>query len=643
MNKAISETVRKEIDEILTEYLLGAPSEFWPLAFEDPKIQYYVLDRQSPTSADSARYTAEEELFRRFWPPAEGPQVIHIVGGAGAGKSTFTRYFLQYYLLHRHKLRRAAGKPSPEENAIQAEAYGQHILLYVDLAHVEQPLRRTELFCKLSESLKRTALLGLAEDLQGGDELTEEWLSRNLCRLARDVRGDERRWYISWIFDNSDLLEEESQSELARIIHDYIPEEPPAIYGCDPVREGQGRELWRILIPIRPETRTNLARFWNSFRNKMSVNLDPVNPEILIEKRSQWLAHVVGASTKHARIDLYDITEARAGFDMMTPAEMAQHLCEDLLAASNLESSHGLTSRKAQEIVNQLVNGSARRRLALLPRIAFSPSFSERRAHAVEKNWAPPLVTPFYYFNGLICGNDVMFTPDDDRCLVLNLYDLGLTPGSAYSILVGPYAIYLLRQGRPWADVVSDLNRIGFPQNALLECERQLVNKELLKELWHGGHQVEIPVVDGHWQLLKERAYTDNMAVACAQSWDAQEEARPTDPLDPRQILPRFDGSLWFMNRLWEAEKLLPIFSQDTSRQFENFLSFSHFRKALRLPCVTHYVVSQYLEREQRLPSYEAPQKAIDNMRERWETNVRRLRALISESEAEDALEPRKR
>lgn len=637
-----SQTYRKEIGKAMTEFLFGDEENLDPIEFGDPKVKYYVVDRKPSAGKDIVqKYDAERQLFKKFWPPANYRQVLHIIGGQGSGKSTFTRYFFQYFLPHYETLVNSMD-PSSDLCKIYAEALRRHILLYADLRHAPATDFRPYVFKKLGKSLDHVAKrLGFANDFRGDSDYVEDKVKYNISQLAKETEGKERKWYISWVFDNSDQLEMEQLLELTSIVLDLIPQEQSRIFPNDPVQNGQRRELWRVIIPIRPETWTNLEHKWAPFINRDSLDLDPIEHNILVKKRADFVFQTVSQSMKHHQPDPKRITKDRADWELVTPKEMAERLKADMLDVRLVSGDTRLISPEARNVLDQLVGESARRRLNLFRRVAFSRSFGSRKARGRREDWTAPVVTPFYFFDGLICGNDNVFDPR--KCSILNLYNLGATQtsGAPYSIFVGIHAIYLLTLGKQWAEAKKDLAKIGYRDNDLNECEQWLVNKELIKDLLHGGYWIESSIVGGHWALLKERAYTDNMAVACARSWDFGDKVPETDPLDAEQLLCRFGGSLWFLKKIWESEKRLTVYSTDAFPHFKTLGEFNAFRKNLRLPSITHYVANEYLLRIQGLSGYWKPKRAIESDREQWQKNHQELKELVEESGKTEALDAR--
>jgi hypothetical protein len=180
-----SETYRKEIGEALTEFLFGEEENLDPIEFGDPRVKYYVLKRKPRSGEDSApAFDAEKQLFEKFWPPADHPQVLHVIAGQGSGKSTFTRYFFQYFLPYYQMLVNNL-EASSDFCKIHAEHVRRHILLYADLRHAPVPDFRPYIFRNLGASLHHaTKRLGLANYFGGESNYVEDRVKHNISRLA---------------------------------------------------------------------------------------------------------------------------------------------------------------------------------------------------------------------------------------------------------------------------------------------------------------------------------------------------------------------------------------------------------------------------------------------------------------------------
>lgn len=638
----------EELNDVLTEYLFGTNPNLDRIEPSHPGVKCYVDKRRSPTAGyHIEKFHAERLLFPLFWPSARpGMQVIHVVGGAGAGKSTFIRFFFQHFLQFYEVLINEAD-PESDMAQIHIKALREHILLYVNLRRgLTTNEIRPYLYNSLGDGLAYAAVrMGFSIDPREGDPYSESWVKRQLSRLAREVAGNERRWYISWVLDNSDLMQEVAQKDLVNLLFEWIAEEPPTIRPNAPVTEGDRRELWRVIIPIRPETLGGLNPDWNPLHNRKIFPLDPIDHDLLVENRANYLFNKVSDSTKSPFVDIWEIQPhskkpayPRAQFNMIVPKEKAPEMRDSLRVAHGGKSdvSEDNIPEDARTVFDQLVNDSARQRLYLVRKVLSSRVFHERRRQG--------LLSPFYFFESLIRGGNDIFLPDDPENVILNLYNLGDNPkNDPYSIFVGVHSIFLLTQGRQWKDVKNVLARIGYPANHLLQCETCLKGKEFAKEV-AGIWRVELPIVRGHWDLLKQRAYTDNMAVACATAWGRPNEAVPTDPLNPSTLLIRFTSSLWFLEQIWAAELALAQYSlsPEFAKRCGDFSVFSENRKSLDLPSITNVVAQEYLRKIERLTVWLRPKLVIERQRKSWDKTIRELRRLIAESGEPNVLDARR-
>lgn len=651
VNKPISnyEVYEQELNDVLTEYLFGNDPYLNPIDIEYPTLKYYVDKRKSSAGKyHDEKFYAERLLFPSFWPSAKpGKQVIHIVGGAGAGKSTFIRFFFQHFLPFYETIVNNADTKSDMAET-HAAAFRRHLLLYVNLRRgMTTDEIRPYLYNQIGDRLARAAIqLGFTIDSKDGEQYSESWVKRQISRLAKEVEDNERKWYISWILDNSDLMQETAQKDLINLLFEWIPEVPSNIFPNTPVLAGSCLELWRIIIPIRPETLTGLAPDWSPLHNRNILYLDPIDHDLLFDNRAEYLFQKVLNSTKSPFVDLWEFhpdsnkpAYPRAQFDMVVAREKAPEMQESLRIAyggkSEISNEDDIPN-KAKSIFDQIVNDSARRRLYLVRKVFSSNIFHTRQR---QKR-----LSAFYFLEGLIRGDNKVFQPNDPENLVLNLYSLGDDPKSdPYSIFVGLHSTFFLNQGKQWKDVKSILEKIGYPAKHLLQCEIYLKGKELIREV-AGIWRVELPIVKGHWALLTQRSYTDNMAVACAIAWGSQEEAVPTNPLYRDTLLTRFTSSLWFLKKIWEAEYEMARYPSDTEIQNScgTFQAFSEFRKALNLPFITNAVAQEYLNKMKGLPDWLSPKSAIMAQKNTWDSNMRELEKLVKKSGEPNVLDARR-
>jgi sugar phosphate isomerase/epimerase len=628
-----------EIRRTTTEHLFGKDGLLRRLPFNDFRVAYYVTARTRSTGAGEVSSNVEEEFFQKFWPPNEGPQILQIVGGAGSGKSTFLKYFFHYYLPHREALLAGTSEGSAY-STIYAEDVQRHLVVYVDLRRATDSGGgglRAVLFKRLKESLQETLkyreIGKIPQYKVGGGTSDQDWVLRNVLWLAKQEEQGARRFYISWVLDNSDQLEEKEQRELMGIIHEFVPEEPPTLPASQPVAQAD-RSLWRVIMPIRPETRKNLGQWWSPLKNTQTFDLGVLNFDELMQKRATLLHDAISASGRHLTLDVV-VDPERPHFDLQTPTEVADDLRAAWLAATRMEEkAEHIISKEARVILDHLCHDSARRRLIVFARAALSRPFSERYQRARNRQWrVPPLVSDFFLFDGLICGNCGHFEDDVEGLPIMNLFNLGERGGSPRSIFVGLHSLFLLKERKPWMEVKARLLELGYSDNDVSTCEDSLCGKELLKKLWNGTFITELSIVAGHWALLKERAYIDNMAVACAMSWSAPEIAHATDPSEYRQLPQRFRGSMHLMRRVWAAEREVFTFRSDGPD--ESFAKFSTAVMNSRFPSISGHILSGYKNISTLLlhESVVTAVKSDANGLKTWDASSKELASLSKEAD----------
>lgn len=651
LNNLIIETIPEnyvyeiELNEVFTEYLFGDKPLLESLDSENSIAEYYVDKRISPWGSPyTENFRCENELYEYFWPNTNpGKQVIQIVGGAGSGKSTFIRFFFQYFLPNYSILVEGAEKKSyPHE--IQRGLFQQHILLYADLR-----LGISDLWEKLGRSLYHIAdINGLALDPFIDSGFTEKWLKTQITRFASLCQNGNRKWYISWILDNTDQLSKKKQAKLVEIIFRWIPNQASNIAPSEPVIDGQHRELWRIIIPIRPETSLALEPKWKPLINRKVLKLDPIDHEVLMNKRGDFLFNKVESSTKNPNMDIWEpdpsnsdiYTHERPLFNIAAPSEAAAELRESIIIAhggkGDLPDGSEIPD-EAKPIFNELVGDSARRRICLVRQIFSSPTFHvRRRQHHLS---------PFFFFEALIRGKEEAYNPEDNDNLILNLFAMGFDNDKfdPYSVFVGLHSVYLLSQRKEWKYVKSSLIKIGYHENHLKECKKFLKSKDIIKE--SSGHTAsEFNIAGGHWKLLLQRAYIDNMAVACARKWKTPDKAIPTDPLRPESLLRRLQSSVWFLSKVWEAEQALRFFPKDPEiqRNCGIYNEWADFRKDLELPPITKLISFAYFRKlDKKLPTYHVPREIILRDQESWDRTRTDLEKIVKESSDPKSLEPR--
>lgn len=656
ISKDLGKLYQAEIKKAMTGYCFWdeKSSDLPLLPIDDEKVNsLYVIKRKTKSDflGECLRtYENEEDVFSEFW-NKEGAQLLLLEGGTGTGKTTLLRYVFQYYLFHRETLLARLSDPT----AIGAmekehmESAHRHLIFYIDLRrsdHEEFKTIESQIFIKLrkslSETLKNRGIIGFDDDHEAHDKNDKEWVMDCIRWLALQSEKEERKWYVSLFIDNSDQLDEIKQKQILSLIKDeFILEERLNVFAerCLNKDDISSRMIWRIILPIRKETYENLSNLIEPIKNCHKCILKPLDFDDLAKKRGDFLYHVVLKSRRYLNVNVvHDIERNR--FNLRLPSEVAKNILDAWLAASRIiDDQKEPISEHARSILDLLCGDSARRRLNILSRAALSRSFIERHKRAIIENWEPPLVSDFYFFDGLICGKSDYFEPSNQHYPVLNLYNLGAKPGSPYSIFIGLHSFLLLKKGLNWIDIKLILNNLGYNNSDIDFCERKLINAEILKALWNGKFISEQDIILGYWTLLKEQAYTDNMAIHCALEWNQPQLAKITNPLDYECLPNRFEGSLNFMNLIWESEKVIYTHRNDAHSQPGLMPDFQKATLKLRdndFKSVTAYIVKKYSEISQ-LTSYSGViKKSIEknvNNKLKWDNCVVRCKRLFEDSD----------
>ncbi len=630
MTRSIAEFYKNEVKEaVTTEHILGESKSMAPIALDAKAAKNYVGVRIGFDKRHSEQYYGENALFRKFWPNGSiGEQIIYIEGEPGLGKSTFLAHFFRFFLPNKPFL--SLVPPTTKASEVHSRSCKRHIVLYADLKHCDVSSFRSNLFRLLGESLEDVAKWHELLHIDASGEKSEAWFTNTCMNLARQRNGEDRAWYISWLIDNVDQLDPRYQRDLLTILTDYVTQELRTEEYERMSVETARDILWRVIIPVRPETQYNFNLHTGAVANITTLRLDPVHPDKVIAARAEGLKRHVIANEREFQEDFQASPACRPCWNGETVDEIADMLASNLVAGHSLDSNLNETTGEARALFDELVDNSTRRRLTMATKAALSRSFRERLRLATEQQWEGAKVSTFYFLDGLLRGDEDVFNPGESD--ILNLYDLGASSGSPYSVFVGLHAMFLLNQKQPWSEIKKMLAGIGYDQCDLMACEEKLRAKHVIKSLWDrdGSHRSELSLVDGHWRLLKERAYTDNMAIACARQWDFADKVPFTDPLEPRDILKRLQASLCFMQKIAVLEQAVTAHSPTLdARGISRHIRRDQLRE-LQLPSITSYIAKEYLARARKFPSYVKPHEAMEPAWEAWEHWWKEMEALIA-------------
>jgi len=219
------------------------------------------------------------------------------------------------------------------------------------------------------------------------------------------------------------------------------------------------------------------------------------------------------------------------------------------------------------------------------------------------------MVSPFYFFDGLMCGVNGIYRPDEDDNLILNLYGMGnaVDDASTFSLLVGVHAMSLLDKGNAWSKVTQTLLTIGYPQEDVASAASWLEAKGVVK--WIGKnkksaeeYQVETPLIKAHWTILRERAYTDNAAISMGPAMKLVESAEGavTDSTNYADCSRRVRLSCSFLRCIKAAQDKIQNSGTAQARHAMTHDRFKDDFDNLALPDVYVYAGAAYRDRALR-------------------------------------------
>jgi len=297
-----------EITDAVTEDLFGAGPHkgrcLTPLELGSPRVPYYVTKRCDMwTGLASESHAAESEFHALYWPlqGIRSPQLLLICGKEGVGKSTFLQYYFRHFLPYYNKLECYNEITDGERKEWPSKAK-RHLVLCADLYGVRttKDMHATiiaSFFRQLREfpGLPLNVLDPKLGDATPHDSL-ETMLRGGIAELARakqmsSNRG-ERKHFITWVFDNTDLMPEEVQVDLLTSAVRCVAVEMPE--GCPyaPV-DADENALWKVIVPVRRETYLRIHAELEEIRNKHVWDLSPVCWPDLDKTRGQLLAELV--------------------------------------------------------------------------------------------------------------------------------------------------------------------------------------------------------------------------------------------------------------------------------------------------------------------------------------------------------------
>lgn len=619
---AMAATFRNEINDAITEDLfetaISGFNSFLLFPKSHPRLKYYVSKRYDPlTGQMKEQFSAERDFYELYWPrkEARSKQILILKGCEGVGKSTFLQYFFRFFLpYYNEQAFYNEIQEGPKNKWI--DLCLRHVVLRANLHRVntiEEMYQTIFDYFTFQLTGRITAENGPSMRYANSTKTYQEYKSnikymidRLAWRTCTTDYGIQRQFFTTWIFDNMDLMSEDLQLELLNYAIKQVQEETPKRNPYDPIESTEHR-LWKIILPVRPETYDRLLLVIKPFGNKEEWPLDPLCRNELAQTRGNLLQELIRRTDRQIQ-EIMELKQKEIKPPLkLTEASVAGRTLKESFQTKLTDMDiEGEFPVAALHVYDDLVNGSARRYLLLRRRLTMSRTVNSRLARGRRYEWKRPSLSPFYFLDGLLCGESGIYNAVEEDNLILNLYDMGANTADCdpYSLLVGVHLISLLKREADWNDNTQKLLAIGYTPNDIDRACSRLIQKSVMKLISTDKHgtshyQFEMPIIKAHWRLLCERAYTDNVTISLGKKLGLFGKSIniETDCLDYADFFKRVKFSIAFLRCVLEAQD--KIRNPDTAKSLhqKDDNEFRDLLQNLRLPDVYKYVSSEYRTR----------------------------------------------
>jgi len=514
----IAEAFSSEIDRSFGEIIL--PAQFGSTFAPEAAGLYVDLREGDITDTKrSGHFMYENYLHRHFWPLiADNDPLLIITGSEGIGKSTLLRFYFDCYL---QNLGRFLSVPGAEDNkSLAKQTLRRVVALYADLRRaptkeaVEAAMFRafrTEIRQKFEDittendyamwrrradwadphhcdaetryGTRREYRRAFIEDYLKKDDVFVHEALWYLCQ-RRDEHG-QRIYYVTLILDNLDQQDISIQEHVIRIVLAWLGDR---IYHVPEgaIDERACVDLWKAILPLRPETLMSLAPLLEPLEKKHVLPLGEVDRTLLLQTRTQKLTAEMESSMKHVESDylieeqdtmVYLPLTGHAGAEQMRRMLTFDHFLE------RGETSPSLKPRPiTTEFLQRFCNGSIRRFLRLRKRVGSSIPIFHAIRRMKQRGPEDPFIPHYAFMDSLLTGGRDHFNQDDLNNDVLNLYQCTSLVPCPYTLLIGPHVLYLLKsRNYSRAALIGALMAIGYEDVEVDECLRAMLRKGLIK------------------------------------------------------------------------------------------------------------------------------------------------------------------
>ncbi|MCZ6679896.1 MAG: hypothetical protein O7E52_21900, partial [Candidatus Poribacteria bacterium] len=323
----IAETFAEQIDESFGEYIL--PGVF-NSAFNPEDAELYVQQRTWVAGGrkPGGDFAYEQYLHQNFYPPAASDYpLLIVVGGEGTGKSTLLRYYFDCYLPNFNQFKRDEDKV---DKRLLEECLSRLLTLYVNLRR--EPSREAverKIFGTFRAQIQKRFKEISTENDYAMWERRAHWEeahhadgeqnfpNRNAYRrdYVREFIGNDsifveeafwylgrqrdsegkRKYYISLILDDLDQQFRDIQLYVINVMLAWLSDRA---YHLSPMPgdEQSYIDLWKVILPLRPETLRSLGAPLHPVEKKLTLELGGVAQTPLLERRTQKLKSEIKSS-----------------------------------------------------------------------------------------------------------------------------------------------------------------------------------------------------------------------------------------------------------------------------------------------------------------------------------------------------------
>jgi hypothetical protein len=494
----------------------------------------------------------ERYLDHLFWDPHLENPLICVVGPVGSGKSTLLDFYLRCYC---------------PENGARQEDFDRKLVVYFDAGVVQDNTDFYHLFFLSIQASIRKQCEDRRFDIDAAisrrptaPKNVREWVWAAFEELTRAAGRDDPAApfkYITLAVDNLDQTPPTVQIRAITEVEQWLNN--PLI------------RLWRVFLPLWPSTFSYLRNHrFNMLRGVTVFEVGPINSNALLENHETAIEQQVASQGA-------------------------------ALAEAALDYVSTMTSFASKRLLHRIValsNGSLRLLLSLWGGLLRSSV-----AHDVWRQLkAEPDSTRGYEYellDALIVGASEVLNQRRHR--VANVLAMGHAHARPRDLLIGPHALFLMRQGvKRHASLSEMLESLGYARGNIRDTVIALSAFNILHLTPSSRpdsieYELHDPVIHEYLDLIWEPAYVDNIALVT-----------PVDPaLHSRMAKTRGDVADDFTRRV-ETTLVFLGFLRDCEASFCNpkhlrpGLDAARFREtlaSLKLRCLWRGMANSYRAR----------------------------------------------